>query len=79
MFDMIPFRKNNINKKDSSIENKKENFVRQWGYYGKFNRGFYIDNVDENNIEASFEDGILKINLSKLDKENLSRKRIDIQ
>ncbi len=29
MFDMIPFRKNNINKKDSSIENKKENFVRQ--------------------------------------------------
>lgn len=78
MFDMIPFRKNNINKKASSIENKKENFVRQERYYGKFNRGFYIDK-DENNIEASFEDGILKINLSKLDKENLSRKRIDIQ
>jgi len=35
--------------------------------------------VDENNIEASFEDEILKINLYKLDKENLSRKRIDIQ
>ncbi|EDU37077.1 heat-shock protein [Clostridium sporogenes] len=66
-------------KKDSSIENKKENFVRQERYYGEFNRSFYIDNVDENNIEASFEDGVLKINLPKLDKENLNRKRIDIQ
>ncbi|MBU5300795.1 Hsp20 family protein [Clostridium sporogenes] len=79
MFDMIPFRKNNINKKDSSIENKKENFVRQERYYEEFNKSFYIDNVDENNIEASFEDGVLKINLPKLDKENLNRKRIDIQ
>lgn len=66
-------------KRDSSIENKKENFVRQERYYGEFNRSFHIDNVDENNIEDSFEDGVLKINLPKLDKENLNRKKIDIQ
>ncbi len=57
-------------KRDSSIENKKENFVRQERYYGEFNRSFYINNIDENNIDASFKDGVLKINLPKLDKEN---------
>ncbi|MCW6062102.1 heat shock protein Hsp18, partial [Clostridium sporogenes] len=52
-------------KRDSSIENKKENFVRQERYYGEFNRSFYINNIDENNIDASFKDGVLKINLPK--------------
>ena len=65
-------------KRDSSIENKKENFVRQERYYGEFNRSFYINNIDENNIDASFKDGVLKINLPKLDKENSNEKRIDI-
>ncbi|MCW6066046.1 Hsp20 family protein, partial [Clostridium sporogenes] len=32
----------------------------------------------ENNIDASFKDGVLKINLPKLDKENSNEKRIDI-
>ncbi|HCL4436627.1 Hsp20/alpha crystallin family protein [Clostridium botulinum] len=64
---------------DSSIENKKENFVRQERHYGEFNRSFYIDNVDENNIDASFEDGVLKITLPKLDNENFKGKKIDIQ
>ncbi|KCZ68365.1 18 kDa heat shock protein [Clostridium sporogenes] len=61
-------------KRDSSIENKKENFVRQERYYGEFNRSFYINNIDENNIDASFKDGVLKINLPKLDKENSNEK-----
>lgn len=65
-------------KRDSSIENKKENFVRQERYYGEFNRSFYINNIDENKIDASFKDGVLKINLPKLDKENSNEKRIDI-
>ena len=62
-------------KRDSSIENKKENFVRQERYYGEFNRSFYINNIDENNIDASFKDGVLKINLPKLDKENSNEKK----
>ncbi|KRU24529.1 heat shock protein [Clostridium sporogenes] len=66
-------------KRDSSIENKKENFVRQERHYGEFNRSFYINNVDENNIDASFEDGVLKITLPKLDNENFKGKKIDIQ
>ncbi len=63
-------------KRDSSIENKKENFVRQERYYGEFNRSFYINNIDENNIDASFKDGVLKINLPKLDKENSNEKEL---
>ncbi len=66
-------------KRDSSIENKEENFVRQERHYGEFNRSFYIDNVDGNNIDASFEDGVLKITLPKLDNENFKGKKIDIQ
>lgn len=63
-------------KRNYSTENKKENFVRQERHYGEFNRSFYISNVDEDNIEASFKDGVLKINLSKLDKGNYNRKKL---
>ncbi len=63
-------------KRDSSIENKEENFVRQERHYGEFNRSFYIDNVDGNNIDASFEDGVLKITLPKLDNENFKGKKL---
>ncbi|EQB89724.1 hypothetical protein M918_19180 [Clostridium sp. BL8] len=37
---------------------------------------FYIDNVDENNINASFNDGVLKITLPKLAKGNDKKKKI---
>lgn len=65
-------------KREDSVEEKKENYVRRERHYGEFKRSFYIDNVDENKIDASFSDGVLKITLPKLNKGNNKRRKIDI-
>lgn len=65
-------------KRDDTIEDKRENYVRRERHYGEFKRSFYIDNVDEEKIDASFKDGVLKITLPKLTKGNDKKKKIDI-
>lgn len=65
-------------KRDESIEDKKENYVRRERHYGEFRRSFYIDNVDESKINASFTDGVLRITLPKLNKGNDRKRKIDI-
>lgn len=65
-------------KRDESVEDKRENFVRRERHYGEFKRSFYVDNVDENKIDAAFNDGVLKVVLPKLNKGNDKKRRIDI-
>lgn len=65
-------------KREDSVEDKKENYVRRERHYGEFKRSFYIDNVDENNIDACFNDGVLKITLPKLNKGKEKKRKIDI-
>lgn len=66
-------------KREDSVEDKSGNYVRRERSYGEFKRSFYIDNVDESKVDASFNDGVLKINLPKLDKMKNTRRKIDIR
>lgn len=66
-------------KRDEALEDKKENYVRRERHYGEFKRSLYIKNVDENKINASFTDGVLKVTLPKLEKGTDHRRRINIQ
>jgi len=61
-----------------SLENKKENYVRRERDYGEFKRSFYIDNADENKIDDSFNNGVLKITIAKTNQDNNKRKKIEI-
>lgn len=77
----IEFNNNNLiikAKRDESIEENKENYVRRERHYGEFNRSFYVDNVDEDNVKANFEDGVLKIKLPKLTKDDENKRKINI-
>lgn len=65
-------------KRDETVENKDDDFVRRERTYGEFKRSFYIDNVDENTVDASFTDGVLKVTLPKKEK-GIQRKLIDIK
>lgn len=65
-------------KREDSLDDKNKNYVRRERHYGEFKRSFYIDNVDESNIYASFNNGVLKITLPKLNKGNDRRRKIDI-
>ncbi|PRR85688.1 heat shock protein Hsp18 [Clostridium luticellarii] len=65
-------------KRENSREDKKEDFVRRERNYGEFKRSFYIDNVDDQKIDASFKDGVLKIELAKSEKGRNRGRKIDI-
>ncbi|KPU43388.1 18 kDa heat shock protein [Oxobacter pfennigii] len=78
----IEFNENHLvitAKRDETTEDKRENYVRRERHYGEFKRSFHIDNVDQNGIDASFKDGVLKVVLPKLNKGNDKKKKIDIQ
>jgi HSP20 family protein len=66
-------------KREEKVEEKKENFVRKERKYGEFKRMFYVDNVDEEKIKASFADGVLKVELPKTEKAKIETKRIVIE
>ncbi|GAB6084825.1 heat shock protein Hsp18 [Alkaliphilus crotonatoxidans] len=65
-------------KREEAKEDQKENYVRRERHYGEFKRSFYVDNVDEDKINANFQDGILTITLPKLTKGETRRRKIDI-
>ena len=60
--------------KDQTIENKdeKSNFVRKERYTGSMKRTFYVgEDVKEEDIQAVFKDGILKVAINKPDVKKL--------
>ena len=62
---------------NDDIDNK--NYIRKERVYGKYQRSFYIGEIDKNAIEASFENGILKISMPKKEDEKLTSKKIEIK
>ena len=65
-------KQNELNKDD---ENK--NYIHRERTYGKYQRSFYLKNLDSNNINASFENGVLKIIVPKINEEE-NKKYIEI-
>ena len=59
------------------VDNKK--YIRKERSYGKYQRSFYVGNIDKNAIDASFENGILKVSMPKKEEEKLSTHKIEIK
>ncbi len=53
-------------------EKPQEKYIRRERYVGEMQRSFYIDDIDEKNIKASYQDGILTVVLPKATKEKNS-------
>ena len=64
------------NKKE--MEEKDENFTRREYNYSSFSRTLTLpDNInEEKKIDATYKDGILKLVLNKLHKEEVTHKRV---
>lgn len=60
-------------KKEEEIEDNKKYLRQERKFYGKYERSFYLGDVDEENISASFNDGILNISVPKKIEENTKR------
>ncbi|MGN1227447.1 MAG: Hsp20/alpha crystallin family protein [Christensenellales bacterium] len=70
-----------VNKsEDLSEKDRKGNYIRRERHFGSQCRSFYIGDVNEQNIHATYNKGILRIDIPKKDiKENSSKKRISIE
>lgn len=62
----------------SETNNAKDNFVRKERLYGEFRRSFYVDNIDEHGIDATFDNGVLSIVLPKKH-AGIHKKKVNIR
>lgn len=65
-------------KKEETEENEDKNYIRRERLYGKYQRSFYLGDLDSENIKANFKDGMLKITVPKK-AEIESKKVIEIE
>ena len=59
-------------------EDKSKKYIRRERAYSKFERSFYLNNADEEKIDAEYKNGILNIIVPKID-ENRTKKYIEIK
>lgn len=66
-------------KKEEKKEESVKNFKRREFYYTNFTKSYELpDGINVNNIEASYENGILMINLPKVKEEDKVEREIKI-
>lgn len=64
-----------ISAEKNEEDNKEEkNYIRKERSYGKYERSFYLGDLDSENIEAEFNNGILKVTVPK--KEAIENKKV---
>ncbi len=65
-------------KKEEEITTDDKKYLRrERSFYGKYQRSFYLGDVEEEKIDAKFSDGLLKIAIPKTDVEkNKKQKKI---
>lgn len=64
---------------ETNDEDSDKNYVRKERSYGKYQRSFYVGDIDKDKIDAKFENGILKITMPKKEEEKSSKKTIEIK
>ena len=69
-------------KQENNIDEEEEKYVHKERFYGECTRSFYVgDNIKEEDIEAEFKNGILKIDIPKKQEqiEQNETKQIEIK
>lgn len=64
---------------EKETKSKDDKILRQERRYGEFMRRFYVDNINEDQIKAKLENGVLKIEIPKLEPTKPPRKRIEVK
>lgn len=59
-------------------KNKEGNYIRRERSYGTYSRSFDVSGIDENNITASFNNGILELILPKKEEKKNEARKIEI-
>lgn len=65
-------------KREDISKEEKDNYIRQERHFGEFFRRFYVEDIDENTIDAKFKNGLLTLNCPKKAIAKTEQKRIEI-
>lgn len=68
-----------VEKKSDNEENDKKYVRRERHSYTKCERSFYVGDINEEEIKAKFNDGILKISVPKEETQKETKKIINIE
>jgi hypothetical protein len=60
-------------------EEKNDNYIHRERRQGRYTRRFHLQNVDQNDINAEYDDGILKVHLPKEEKTPVKKRTIEIE
>ncbi len=65
--------------KEDKVDEEKEGYSRKEFSYSSFSRSFFLpENIDENNIKATYKEGILSLSLPKTNEPESTKKEIKI-
>ena len=63
----------------NEVENKDESIIKREFHYNSFESSFQLpENVNADNMKANYNDGILNIEIPKMEKEEKKKRLIDI-
>lgn len=60
-------------------EENKDNYIRRERRFGSFVRSFDVSNIKTDEIKAEYKNGVLTLELPKINKESKSGRKINIQ
>lgn len=66
-------------KVENEEKDKKGRYIRCERSYGSFVRSFDVSDVDTDKITASYEDGVLKLNMPKKENASPTAKKLEIK
>lgn len=58
---------------------EKDNYIRKERRYGSYSRTFNVDGVNQENVTAKYDDGVLTVKLPKAEEQKPKSHKIDIQ
>ena len=64
---------------EAEEKDKKGNYIRCERSYGSFSRSFDLTGINADQIKASYADGVLKLNLPKLEAQKPEVRRLEIE
>lgn len=64
---------------DESKEDNTDDYIRRERHYGSFSRSFHVANIKTDQIDAAYQDGVLKLVLPKSGPATPPTRRIDIR
>ena len=68
---------------EAKVENntdENDKYIRKERYYGEFKRSYYVgDTINEEDIDAKLQDGVLTLNIKKVEPKVPEKKYIEIK